>query len=149
VTFVPSRRLYIAGSICWLLFFAFITWNQLRSLLKHKEVTGETISMSMSIYLLLGLTWALLYAVIFELHPQAFSFGGSPPSAGSQNLFPIWVYFSLTVLSTVGFGDIVPVTLPARYAAVAEGITGQFYLTILVARLVGLQMGQRGATPSS
>ena len=43
-------------------------------------------------------------------------------------------YFSLTTLSTVGFGDITPVTLQARYAAVAEGITGQFYLAILVAR---------------
>jgi Ion channel len=46
----------------------------------------------------------------------------------------------LTTLSTLGFGDITPLTLHARYAAVAEGITGQFYMAILVARLVGLQM---------
>ncbi len=52
------------------------------------------------------------------------------------------IYFSLTTLSTIGFGDITPVTLQARYAAVAEGITGQFYLAILVARLVGMQMTQ-------
>ncbi len=57
------------------------------------------------------------------------------------------MYFSLTTLSTVGFGDITPLTLQARYAAVAEGITGQFYLAILVARLVGMQMS-RAATPS-
>jgi hypothetical protein len=43
------------------------------------------------------------------------------------------IYFSLTTLSTIGFGDITPITLQARYAAVAEGITGQFYLAILVA----------------
>jgi voltage-gated potassium channel len=55
--------------------------------------------------------------------------------------------FSLTTLSTVGFGDITPLTLQARYAAVAEGITGQFYLAILVARLVGLQMSQSAAQP--
>ncbi|MGA9912337.1 MAG: potassium channel family protein, partial [Paraburkholderia sp.] len=52
------------------------------------------------------------------------------------------IYFSLTTLSTIGFGDITPVTLQARYVAVAEGITGQFYLAILVARLVGMQMTQ-------
>jgi voltage-gated potassium channel len=45
-------------------------------------------------------------------------------------------------LSTIGFGDITPVTIQARYAAVAEGIAGQFYLAILVARLVGMQMSQ-------
>jgi hypothetical protein len=45
-------------------------------------------------------------------------------------------------LSTIGFGDITPLTIQARYAAVAEGIAGQFYLAILVARLVGMQMTQ-------
>lgn len=141
--FVPSSRLYVFGTFCWLLFFAFVCWSQLRSLLKHREVTTETISMSISIYLLLGLTWGLLYALIFERHPDAFSFGGSPNApAAPHNMFPIWIYFSLTTLSTIGFGDITPMTLPARYAAVAEGITGQFYLAILVARLVGMHMSQ-------
>jgi len=54
--------------------------------------------------------------------------------------FPVFLYFSLTTISTIGFGDITPLTLQARYAAVAEGITGQFYLAILVARLVALHM---------
>jgi hypothetical protein len=45
-------------------------------------------------------------------------------------------------VSTIGFGDITPLSLQARYAAVAEGVTGQFYLAILVARLVGLQMSR-------
>jgi hypothetical protein len=49
-------------------------------------------------------------------------------------------YFSLTTLSTIGYGDITPVGLQACYAAVAEGITGQLYLAILVVRLVGIQM---------
>jgi hypothetical protein len=65
------------------------------------------------------------------------------PSFAEQTVLPIFVYFSLTTLSTIGFGDITPVTLQARYAAVAEGITGQLYLAILVARLVGMQMGAR------
>jgi len=137
----PNARLIQVGAVSWLLFFCFVTWSQLRSLLKQREVTGETISMSISIYLLLGLCWGILYMVMFTRHPEAFSLGTSP-GVGEQHMFPILIYFSLTTLSTIGFGDITPLTLPARYAAVAEGITGQFYLAILVARLVGMQMSR-------
>jgi hypothetical protein len=143
----PNRRLYLFSSISWLVFIAYVTWSELRSVLKQKEVTGETIAMSISVYLLLGFTWGLFYIVIFQLQPNAFSFGGSANLASGgpaelQPLFPIFIYFSLTTLSTIGFGDIVPLTLQARYSAVAEGIMGQFYLAILVARLVSLQMSQ-------
>jgi hypothetical protein len=137
----------VVGAFSWLLFFVYVTWSQLRSLLKQREVTGETISMSISIYLLLGMSWGLLYIVIFTRHPDAFSFGISP-GVSEQHMFPILIYFSLTTLSTIGFGDITPLSLQARYAAVAEGITGQFYLAILVARLVGMQMS-RAANPST
>lgn len=142
VFFMQSRMLDLVGSVCWLLFVLFVTISELRSVLKQREVTGETICMAVSVYLLLGFTWALLYAVMFQLHPD--SFGGIPPGHPNEflHIFPILGYFSLTTLSTIGFGDITPVTLQARYAAVAEGITGQFYLAILVARLVGMQMSQ-------
>jgi len=150
VFLAPNPRLFLVGSVSWLLFFSYVTWSQLRSLLKQREVTGETISMSISIYLLLGLSWALLYMVIFIRDPEAFHFVTLTPSGVSEAAyrFPILIYFSLTTLSTVGFGDITPLTLQARYAAVAEGITGQFYLAVLVARLVGMQMS-RAATPST
>ncbi len=69
---------------------------------------------------------------------------GAQLTAHPEHSFPIFIYFSLTTLSTIGFGDITPVTLQARYSAVAEGITGQFYLAILVARLVGMQMSGAG-----
>jgi hypothetical protein len=136
-----DRRLYLIASVCWMVFFGYVTWTELLSVLRQKEITGESISMSISVYLLFGVTWAMLYAVIFEFHPDAFSIAGSPlQGSDPQHIFPVFVYFSLTTLSTVGFGDITPMTLQARYAAVAEGITGQFYLAILVARLVGMQM---------
>jgi ion channel len=147
-SFAPNPRLFRMGAISWLLFFSYVTWSQLRSLLKQREVTGETISMSISIYLLLGVSWGILYIVIFTRHPEAFSFGGAP-EVSEQHMFPIFIYFSLTTLSTIGFGDITPMTLPARYAAVAEGITGQFYLAILVARLVGMQMSQAATASTS
>lgn len=145
--FAPNPLLYLVGSVSWLLFFSFLTWSLLRDLLKKREVTGDTISMSISIYLLLGVSWALLYIVIFVHDPEAFHFA-TAAGVSEADRFPILLYFSLTTLSTVGFGDITPLTLQARYAAVAEAIAGQFYLAILVARLVGMHMS-RAATPST
>ena len=142
IAVAPSSSVILIGLIFWLLFFGYVTWNELRAVLRQKEVTGETISMSVSTYLLMGLTWGVLYIVLYHVQPQAFSFGGPSSAPPEGEVFPILVYFSLTTLSTIGFGDITPVTLQARYAAVAEGITGQFYLAILVARLVGIYMSR-------
>lgn len=147
VAIAPNRHLLLAETIAWLLFSAYVTVSEVRSVLKQREVTGETIAMSISVYLLFGLTWGVLYILIFLLQPNAFSLGNASTAvsggpAGLQSLFPVFIYFSLTTISTIGFGDITPLTLQARYAAVAEGITGQFYLAILVARLVGLHMSR-------
>ena len=146
----PGPTLDLIGTVCWLLFVMFVTVSQLRSVLRQREVTGETICMAVSVYLLMGFCWALLYAIIFQRHPDSFAgivAAGSIQSTHFQHIFPVFGYFSLTTLSTIGFGDITPITLQARYAAVAEGITGQFYLAILVARLVGMQMSQSVSPP--
>jgi voltage-gated potassium channel len=147
VIFTPNRSIYLAGSIVWLLLLAFITWNELRAVLKQREVTREVISMAISTYLLFGLTFGLFYIILHQVQQNAFSFGASG-ALSEQQAIPVLIYFSLTTLSTIGFGDITPVTLQARYGAVAEGIAGQFYLAILVARLVGMQMSQ-SVSPSA
>jgi Ion channel len=64
------------------------------------------------------------------------------PTEKEQPVFPVLIYFSLITLTTIGYGDITPLTMKTRYAAIAEGVTGQFYLAILVARLVGMQMSR-------
>jgi hypothetical protein len=142
---MQNRIVNLTESIGWLMFFAFVTFSELRSVLKHREVTGETISMAISVYLLLAATWGFLYLIIFQRHPGAFA-GLVVANLGRtfdiRPLFPIFGYYSLGTISTIGAGDITPVSLQARYATAAEAITGQFYLAILVARLVGLQMSQ-------
>ena len=143
----PSHTLAVAGSLSLLLFFGFVALTELRAVLRQKTVTRETISMSISVYLLFGLTWGFFYLVLFEFQPNAFGFGGAPAPSELQ-IPPVLIYFSLTTIATVGYGDITPLTLQARYAAVAEGIAGQFYLAILVARLVGMQMSQSPSQPA-
>jgi hypothetical protein len=107
--------------------------------------------MAISVYLLLAVTWGFLYIIIFQIQPGAFSSLVLPNASHTydlQPIFPIFGYYSLGTLSTIGAGDITPVSLQARYATVAEAITGQFYLAILVARLVGLQMSQSATRPA-
>jgi hypothetical protein len=142
----PSHKLAMASSLSLLLFFGFVALTELRAVLRQRTVTGETISMSISVYLLFGLTWGFFYIALFEIQPNAFSLGGASTPSELQ-ITPILIYFSLTTIATVGYGDIAPLTLQARYAAVAEGIAGQFYLAILVARLVGMQMSQSAIEP--
>ncbi len=147
--FYHSRVTNLVGAICWFLFLLFVTLSELRSVLKQRGVTSETISMAISIYALLAFTWTFIYIVIFQMHSGAF--GGLASSSGGgtdiQPLFPILGYYSLGTLSTIGAGDVVPISLQARYATVAEAITGQFYLAILVARLVvcNLEIESRNA----
>lgn len=141
IAVAPRSPVIVTGLIFWLLFFAYVTWSEFRAVLRQKEVTSETICMSISVYLLMGLTWGVFYILLYHLQAHAFSFGGSEVPS-EREIFPTLVYFSLTTLSTIGFGDITPITLQSRYAAVAEGITGQFYLAILVARLVGIYMSR-------
>ena len=68
--------------------------------------------MSVSTYLLLGLTCGLFYIVLHDVQPNAFSFGAGGP-ASEQQTIAVLIYFSLTTLSTIGFGDITPLTLQA------------------------------------
>ncbi|MDX2168610.1 MAG: potassium channel family protein [Deltaproteobacteria bacterium] len=148
VLVAPSPRLMLLSTIAWLLFFAYVSAAKLSNLVRQKVVTGEAISLAVAVYLLLGMTWGLLYMLIFQRHPDAFHFERQPDALHATHndfiaLLPVFVYFSLTTLATIGYGDITPVTLSARYAAVAQGIAGQFYLAILVARLVALQITRR------
>jgi len=142
IAYSPAANLTLLWELFVMSFVGFVTWNELRAVLRQKEITGESISMAISVYLLLGFTWSLLYDVIYQLQPNAFALNGTASAlvAPGHPIFPVLGYFSFITLTTIGYGDIAPVTLQARYAALVEGVTGQFYLAILVARLVSMQL---------
>jgi len=142
-----NQVLVMADLILWLTLTAFVTFTQVLALVREKNITTDTISLSVSVYLLIGLTWTFIYGLICVFQPGAINLGPANPVTAHhvQRIFPVLGYFSLATLTTTGFGDIVPVTLPARFIAVFESIAGQFYLAIMVARLVGMQLSQGSA----
>ncbi len=92
---------------------------------------------SLSVYLLLGLLWAFAFALLESAVPGSFS--GIERGMGFTD-YKRFFGFSFVTLTTLGYGNVVPLTPRADALAVAEAIVGQIYLTVLVARLVALNL---------
>ena len=107
-------------------------------------ITHMRIEGAIAVYLLLGFGWAHAYHMVAILNPHSFGGFGSNTTAISG-----WMYYSFVTLTTLGYGDIVPIRPIARSLAVGEALTGQLYLTVLLARLIALQVGGGGNRPST
>jgi hypothetical protein len=109
-----------------------------RALFGTGPIDKERIFASLSLYLLFGLIFALIFAVIEELLPGSFYFPKTlSPDTGTRPLSQLF-YFSYVTLATLGYGDIVPISGPAKGMAILEAVIGQMYLVVVVARLVSL-----------
>jgi hypothetical protein len=97
-----------------------------------KQVDQDLIRGGICIYLILGFLWSIFYLIIWQLDPTAFK--GLAPGDANQKLF----YFSFTTLTTLGYGDILPVNRLAMTLTNLEAIVGQLYPAIAIAKLVSL-----------
>ena len=128
-----NRSVDVAFQLCLSLFLLTMIIQILKkAVLKNEKVSREKIAAALCVYLLAGYLWACLYTFADILNPGAFQ----------NNLrgYPDLLYYSFITLATVGYGDITPVTPLARSLAVLEAITGQLYLAVMIARLVGLHI---------
>jgi hypothetical protein len=105
----------------------------LRYVLRREVLTLDKLYGAAATYLLLGVAWAYLYAILQHLEPGSFAFGGAPADVNLREL----IYFSFTALTTTGFGDITPVHAIARTLTMFEQLAGVLYVAILIARLAG------------
>ncbi len=98
------------------------------------HVTKDIIRGGIAVYFLLGIFWACLYRLLLHFDPQALAI------SNYDGKFSTMLYFSFTTLTTLGYGDIVPVAWQARSLTILESTIGQIYMTVLIARLVGLHL---------
>ena len=130
-------------------FFGFVAVSILIHIVAEESVTMDLIYGSACVYFLIGFMWSIGYGLIEMLMPGSFSVGGellthmdrtSTSNYGflNDNLS----YFSFITLTTLGYGDIVPLSAPAKSVASLEAIVGQLYIALLVGRLVGLHTSQ-------
>lgn len=134
---IPGGFFFVAG----LIFLVFLIVQFLRFILRAPRVNAEVMYAGISVYLLLGLSWTLAYRLVAWLVPGAFAFSTGPAASQSMDGFTAY-YFSFVTLTTVGYGDITPVSNEARALAAMEAMTGTLYLAVLISRLVALYSSQ-------
>jgi hypothetical protein len=136
--FVEIPSLVLVGDCFGIAFLVFLVAVILSFIFRNQEVTVNVIYGSIVVYLLIAIMWAFVFSVLESIHPGSFKIGEGQIEAGR----PLFIYYSFVTITTLGYGDITPVTAPANSFSFLEAVTGQIYLVVLVARLVGIHIAQ-------
>jgi len=137
--FFMSQILAVLTLVTLVVFFIGSFWVSARQILFEGEIDGNKIIGSISLYLLIGLTWAIIYIVLIIFDPEAFS----GVDIGSwQQIFASVAYYSFVTLTTLGYGDILPKNHIAEFFVYMEAIVGVFYMAIIVSSLVSLRLNK-------
>lgn len=125
-----------------LAFYAFVAVNLLRHVLDQRPVDADKICGAICAYMLIGLAFGLIYFEIETLYPGSFIIAYPHDESHGLDLFDL-IYFSITTMTTTGFGDIFPKTAYARAVTNTQQLVGTFYVAILIARLASLYSPRR------
>ncbi len=106
----------------------------LRYVFQPKIMTPDKLFGAAAAYLMIGVLWAYIYAIVGFFYPQSYMIVGQPGSL----VYADALYLSITVLTSTGFGDVAPLTRQARGVCMIEQITGALFVAILIARLAGV-----------
>ena len=136
----PYQALVFVTNCLTLVFQVLLTFLILSQIFREGPPTSHRIMGAVAAYLLLGVIWSLAYYLIALRMPEAFSVQGSVILGDTEALQSHLFYFSFVTLTTLGYGDIVAVHPMVRMLVILEGVTGQLFLAILIARLVSLQV---------
>ena len=138
-------RMFLAIDVLTAVFLLYITIMILSQVLTASRVTLDKIAGAVCAYFLIGLAWAFVYRAMFVINPHAFVFASSfahifENNTRSEPQLMNFAYYSFATLTTTGFGDITPALGVSRAISVLEAVAGQFFLAILIARLVSLEI---------
>jgi hypothetical protein len=145
--FYFSKHQLLFGLFLEGILFMIAIYSIILHVLTMRKINEDKIFGAISAYLLLCIFWALIYTMTEIYDPYSFSFSTGFTTAYTSMAvhrfyFTQFLYFSFITFSTLGYGDILPLTAPARIAASLQAVAGQLYVAILIARLVGLQIIQ-------
>ena len=136
-----EKYLDYIDNIANIIYFGLICYYLSKYILTSSRATLEVIFAAMCLYIMLAVLWAAIYTNLELYYVGAFSFNGQlSTQAGidSATLFRQMIYFSFVTISTLGYGDVLPVHRVAQNWAAVETMIGQFYIAIILARLVSL-----------
>jgi hypothetical protein len=127
----------LVQTILTLLFYAFATVVSLIFVLRPKSICHETLAAAAFAYLMLGITWGQAYQLIHLTVPSSF-FVNMTNDLDKTLTWTDFLYFSFATMTSTGYGDLTAVTSQSRSLASLEALVGQFYMAVVVARLVGI-----------
>jgi hypothetical protein len=129
--------------ILWLtilfVYLLLITVLTVQQVLFTGSIDWNKVAGALGIFLMIGLIWSVFYMIIAELNPGAFS---NVTGVNWDDTFPDLIYFSFVTLTTLGYGDITPLTPMGRYLALMQAMIGQLYIAVVVASLVGIRIAE-------
>ena len=137
--FVKIFLLSIIGNFFGITFFIYIIITILTHIFDQDRINREVIFAAVVVYLLMGVLWAFVYGTVEHIQPDSFS--GISDAIGDERF--VFLYYSYVTLTTLGYGDISPITPVASSMAILEAIIGQLYLVVQIAWLVGLRVSQK------
>ena len=136
--FVDMPFLVFVGDCFGIAFIAFLVVIILSFIFGEREVTINVIYASIVVYLLIAIMWMFIYLVLESINPGSFATGEGQIEVGRR----LYIYYSFVTITTLGYGDITPTTDLANSFSFLEAVTGQLYIAILIARLVGIHIAQ-------
>lgn len=133
--------------VCFAAFLALLTTAVVFAVLRGEVMNTDTLIGGVCAYFLLGVTWGSAYALVELVSPGSFAVSPGLTDAGNWGtpthpMTPLLQYYSFVTLTTVGYGDMSPLSHIAPLMSMLEALTGQLYLAVLVGRLVGLHIAQ-------
>ena len=105
-----------------------------REIFKTKIIDSHIISSAISIYVLIGIFWYLLFMFLLMIDPDSFHIRNFNPEMVSIDM----IYFSFTTLTTLGYGDITPLSYTAKMWSITEAMMGVMFLAVMISRVVSL-----------
>jgi voltage-gated potassium channel len=120
------------------LYMGTLVYSFFKAILSATRVSSSLICATLCLYLIIGLLWAAIFALLEVVVPGSFSGGVLDHAESVADRLQSFIYFSFITLTTLGYGDITPQTQGAGALCQAEAIVGQFYIAVLVARFVSM-----------
>jgi len=120
----PDARLIVPTLIFTILFLAFTAVSLLRAVLLSTAVTHDTIYGALSVYFLMAITWGVGYLLLTTLQPGAISLDSARHPNHQMDWSDCIFFYSYVTLTTIGYGDMVPITAQARSLSILEAVSG-------------------------
>jgi len=122
-------------------YFGLLVYSYVSQMVRSRRVTINVLYVTFCLYLIIGLFWGSLYALLYELSPGAY--GGALLDNVQGSTLHVFNYFSMVTLTTLGYGDITPQIPGAAALCQMEAIVGQFFTAVLVAWFVGMYVAEK------